>query len=159
MAFTPTRAFYRLLQRIQHIGNRLWRPLTMGVRAIVLDEQDRVFLVRHSYAPGWHLPGGGVEPGETVVTSLERELVEEGNIEVTGAPQLLGLYFNGVGSDRDHVAVFVVRSFRQTAPRKPDWEIVECDFFPVEALPVGVTRATRDRLVELRHGIAPSPRW
>ena len=159
MASMIPRTVFRLLQRIQHIANRLWRPLTMGARAIVLDDQDRVFLVRHSYVPGWHLPGGGVEPGETVELSLERELVEEGNIEVTGPMTLLGLYFNDVGSDRDHVAVYVVRSFRQPTPRKPDWEIVECGFFPLAALPEGVTRATKDRLAELRDGTQPSARW
>jgi ADP-ribose pyrophosphatase YjhB (NUDIX family) len=153
--FRPMR---HLLLRGQHIANRLWRPLTMGVRAVVLDAQDRVFLVRHSYVPGWHLPGGGVEPGETVLLSLERELVEEGNIEVTGAPVLLGLYFNDAVSKWDHVAVYVVRSFRQTAPRGRDWEIVETGFFPLDALPEGVTRATRDRLAEVA-GAPPSARW
>ena len=131
----------------------------MGVRAVVLDGDNRIFLVRHSYVPGWHLPGGGVEPGETALVSLGRELEEEGNIEMTGPAELLGLYFNDKGSDRDHVAVYVVRQFHQSGPRKPDWEIVESGFYALDALPEGTTRATLSRLAELEGKAAKSDRW
>ena len=52
--------------RTIHAGARWVRPLTIGVRAAIIDADDRVFLVRHSYVAGWHLPGGAVEPGETI---------------------------------------------------------------------------------------------
>ena len=57
------RVALRALQRLQHIGNRLVRPLTMGVRAVVIDADNRVFLVRHSNLPGWHLPVGRATSG------------------------------------------------------------------------------------------------
>jgi 8-oxo-dGTP pyrophosphatase MutT (NUDIX family) len=53
-------------------------------------DRGRVFLVKHSYVSGWHLPGGGVEAGETLVEAVARELHEEGNIEVTEPPMLHG---------------------------------------------------------------------
>jgi len=56
--------------------------MTLGVRGLVIDADRRIFLITHTYVPGWHLPGGGVEPGETLIEALARELVEEGNIEI-----------------------------------------------------------------------------
>ena len=78
------------IRRIFHMYWRFSRGMTLGVRALVLDPSGRVFLVKHSYVSGWHLPGGGVEPRETVLDSLVRELREEGNIELTGSPASTG---------------------------------------------------------------------
>ena len=115
--------------------------MTLGVRAVVLDGDDRVFLVKHSYVSGWHLPGGGVETGETFVDALRRELVEEGRIELTGEPALHGLFLNSHVSRRDHVAVYVVRQFRQDRLPGANHEIVACGFFAAAALPAETTRA------------------
>lgn len=123
--------------------------MTLGVRAVVLDGKNRVFLVRHSYVSGWHLPGGGVETGETFLDSLTRELREEGRIELTGEPQLHGLYFNRKISRRDHVAVYVVREFIQDRAPEPNREIVACGFFDAAELPEDTTRGTRLRLAEV----------
>ena len=159
MADLIKRLARRGVQRLLHTMNRFWRPLTMGARALAIDGQNRVFLVRHSYLPGWHLPGGGVEPGETVLKSLERELEEEGNIVLDGEPELFGIYFNAGVSVRDHVVIYVARDFHQTAPRGADLEIVETGFFPVDALPEGATRATRARLAEALGGAKRSEIW
>ncbi len=93
----PRRALEPVLRRLLHFYWRFARAVTLGVRALVVNEAGRVFLVKHSYVSGWHLPGGGVEPGETVAAALVRELSEEGNIEVIEPPQLCGLFYN----DRD----------------------------------------------------------
>ena len=65
-----------LLRRFFHLYFRIVRGMTLGVRAVVLDSDNKVFLVKHSYVAGWHLPGGGVEVGETFMEALTRELVE-----------------------------------------------------------------------------------
>ena len=56
-----------LRARLFHGYFLLKRPMTLGVRGLVLDEvEGKVFLIRHTYVPGWQLPGGGVELGETM---------------------------------------------------------------------------------------------
>lgn len=134
--------------------------MTLGVRCIVYNERERsVFLVRHTYVPGWQLPGGGVETGETLFEALTHELAEEGNLEITSPPRLLGMYFNRIASRRDHVALYLVTGFRQSSDKVGDREIAEAGFFPLEALPEATTRATRDRLAEHFEGREQSPDW
>jgi ADP-ribose pyrophosphatase YjhB (NUDIX family) len=137
---------------------RFSRPATLGVRAVVIDGQDRVFLVKHSYVDGWHLPGGGVETGETMLEALARELAEEGNIALSAAPRLHGVFFNRRVSRRDHVAIFIVREFTQRTPR-PNREIVAHGFFPLTALPEDTSRATRARLAEVFDKATVSELW
>ena len=149
----------RPIRRLLHVYWRLSRGLTLGVRAAVIDPQDRVFLIRHTYVRGWHLPGGGVEPRETAIDALGRELREEGCIELSGEPRLHGVFFNGHVSDRDHVLLYVVRNFRITAAKGRDLEIAEAGFFPLASLPDGVTAATRTRLDEIVHGRPPPLLW
>ena len=139
----------RLALRLAHLSFLLTRPLTLGVRAVVIDKRDWVLLVRHGYVSGWHLPGGGVEAGETCVEALARELEEEACIALDGPPQLHGLFFNARPSRRDHVAVYVVRAFSLLGKRAPDREIQEVRFFARSALPEGTTAATRARLDEI----------
>lgn len=138
----------------------LRRPMTLGVRAIVLDEQkNSVFLVKHTYVPGWQLPGGGVDSGETFGQALEKELREEGNIFLTGRPELFALYKNAHASKRDHVALYVCRAFEQTEPKQRDREIAEAGFFPLDNLPEGTTSSTKRRLQEALHDLDPLPNW
>ena len=139
---------YRLLTRVAHFAYFFIKGMTVGVRAACFDSQGRIFLVRHSYIPGWHMPGGGVERRETVREALAKELREEGNLVMTAPPELLHVYFNSRTSKRDHV-VFYRCEVEQTAPRLRDREIVESGFFALDALPEGTTSATRRRLAEL----------
>ncbi len=58
--------------------------IRQAVRAVVLDPQDRVLLVRFEFPDSgtkWALPGGGIEEGESDHDALRRELSEE-----VGAP-------------------------------------------------------------------------
>ena len=151
--------FEPALRRVFHLYWRFARGMTLGVRAVVLDGDNRVFLVKHSYVSGWHLPGGGVEVGESFRDALQRELKEEGRIEPIGEPALHGLFFNSHVSRRDHVAVYVVRQFAQDRLPEPNREIVASGFFEVEALPEETTEGTRLRISEVLDGQARIATW
>jgi double-stranded uracil-DNA glycosylase len=57
-------------------------PLRAAVRALVLDADDRVLLVRFDWPDKsvWALPGGGVDPGESLEQAVFRELAEESGL-------------------------------------------------------------------------------
>jgi 8-oxo-dGTP pyrophosphatase MutT (NUDIX family) len=147
------------LQRMVDVHGRLARGMTLGVRAMVIDPDGRIFLVKHSYISGWHMPGGGVETGETLIDALVRELREEGNLEPTAPPVLHGMFFNDSLSPRNHVAVFVLRNFRKIGEPVPDFEIIAHGFFDLDALPEGTTAATRARIIEVVGGAPVTERW
>lgn len=147
------------LRRAFHFYWRFSRGLTLGVRGMILDGAGRVFLVKHGYVSGWHLPGGGVEPRETVLEALARELKEEGNIDLTEEPALHGLFHNSRVSGRDHIAVYIVRSFRQDSAPIPDREIIAHGFFAPDDLPPETTLSTRARIREVLAGLPAPPKW
>lgn len=148
----------RLLLLLMQPWFRLRRGMTLGVRAAIFDDQNRVFLVRHSYAPGWLFPGGGVERGETIYDALNREIAEEGGIILEEAPVFHGLFSNEEKFRGDHIACFVIRKYRQQ-DWKPTIEIMETGFFPVTDLPPGTTGGTRRRIAEIISGGVPPAHW
>ncbi|MER8398711.1 NUDIX domain-containing protein [Mesorhizobium sp. M1348] len=149
-----------LRARLFHLYFVLRRPMTLGVRGLIHDRpSNSVFLIRHTYVPGWHLPGGGVELGETMIEALTREVFEEGNIALTGPPVLKSLHFNRRASRRDHVGLYLVEEFNQTAPKLPDREIAEAGFFSLDRLPEGTTPATLRRIAEILGGQPALPYW
>ena len=149
----------RILQR----GHGLWRRfragITLGVR-VVLEKDGGIVLVRHSYVPGWHFPGGGVDGGETAVDAARREVREETGIDVSEAPKLFGFYYNPSPGARDHVAFFRCTDF--TLPDR--WparslEILDCRLFGLDDLPDNLSGATGRRIAELYEGAPLDPRW
>ncbi|MFN3743076.1 MAG: NUDIX domain-containing protein [Hyphomicrobiaceae bacterium] len=145
----------RMLQRYW----RWTRALTLGVRAIVIDADEHILLVRHTYTAGWHLPGGGVEFGESIEESLARELDEEAGIIMEGAPALVGIYDNRALFPGDHVAIYIVRQWRRNRVPAANMEIAETGFFHPDALPETIVPAARRRIEEMRGRRAREPVW
>jgi ADP-ribose pyrophosphatase YjhB (NUDIX family) len=148
-----------LITKLMQQSWRLTRGLTLGAQAIVIDEQDRILLVRHTYRPGWHFPGGGVERNETVEAALARELREEAGVVLRGRPELFGLYANFRVFPNDHVALFITRHWEQPTPPEPNHEIAAHGFFSRDALPDDIGRSAARRLREVFEGETRSIVW
>jgi ADP-ribose pyrophosphatase YjhB (NUDIX family) len=137
---------------------RFSRAATLGVRGVACDEAGRVLLVRHTYLAGWHLPGGGVERGETAAFAVAREMAEEGGVEAVGEPAIFALYSNHANFAGDHIALYRLENWRPCAPHRGE-EIAERRFFPPDAPPDGTTPATLRRLAEVFAGAPLSGVW
>jgi 8-oxo-dGTP pyrophosphatase MutT (NUDIX family) len=131
----------------------------MGARGVVLDAAGRVLLVRHGYQAGWHFPGGGVERGETALEALVRELAEETGVVPTGPVELFGLYANFAHFPGDHIALYLVRDWRQEAEPAPSFEIPERQLSPADALPQDASAAVKRRIAEVLGGVQRSEVW
>jgi len=137
---------------------RLSRGLTLGVRGVVVDAAGQVLLIEHTYVPGWHLPGGGVERGETAEQALARELEEEAGVQPTAAPRLISIHSNHRSYPGDHVLIYLVETWAP-CPATSRGEIHQVGWFALDRLPQGVTQATRARLAEIFGGQCRSPGW
>lgn len=139
---------------------RLFKPRTLGVRSLVLDGDERIALVLHTYIAGWHLPGGGVKKKESFEAGLARELREEVGLREFRVERVLGIYHNRREHKDDHVVVFVARVPAGTALALADAiEIAEVGWFALDDLPEGVSPATLRRIAEYRDGVVGAGTW
>lgn len=145
--------YNRLIKVIAQPWFRMTRGMTLGVRIMVRDDEKRLLLVRHTYAPGWIFPGGGVETGETIYEAAVRELKEEAGIVAEDRPHLFGFYSNATHFAGDHIAFFTIGKWRQEKASSK-LEIGEASFFAEGELPAETTGGTLRRLDEVE-GRAP----
>lgn len=149
----------RLRDRVFQSWFRFSRSLTLGVRGVVVDAEGRVLLVRHTYTPGWHFPGGGIEKRETAVLSMQRELKEEAGIEAArSAIRLLSVHANHTFFPNDHVLVYRIDDWTQGQPTSRG-EIAEVRFVDPLMPPEDVSPGTRRRLDEIFAGADTSDLW
>jgi len=133
--------------------------MTLGVRGIVTDDRGHVLLLRHTYTPGWHFPGGGVEKGETAALALKRELLEEaGIVACEEAMELVSIHANHAFFPNDHVLVYRVSDWTQGQATSRG-EIAEIGFFDPRTPPEGTSKGTARRLAELFSDAPRSKDW
>ncbi|MCC7363616.1 MAG: NUDIX domain-containing protein [Dehalococcoidia bacterium] len=133
-----------LLWRLQDWRLRTTGDLTMGAKVLVVRE-GAVLLVGHTYRPGWFLPGGGLKRGETAEACARRELREEAGI-VAGELRFVGLFANLGRGRNDHIALFATET--EQAPGATSWEIAECRYWPLDALPPDLAPGDARRIRE-----------
>lgn len=110
-----------------------FRPATPRVAAGVLfrDELGRILLVRPTYKPGWDLPGGYVEPGESPKQAAAREVFEELGIR-TEVGRLVVVDWAPHPDEGDKLLfVFDGGSLDLNGRTQGDGEIAEAEFFAV----------------------------
>lgn len=132
-------------------------PVAFGVVAIVEDRNGRVVLVRHTYRPGWHLPGGGVERGEAPTIAILRELKEEIGLLRSDAPLLRDVFARKVGIVTNVIALYRVSNAELDF--KPNFEIREIVHADPADPPPDTVAGARRRLAELVGEAAPNGRW
>ena len=138
----------RLLYLAHRVYLFLFRPILFGVR-VLLAKDGRVLLVKHTYRSGWHLPGGGIQRGETVEAAARREVREEAGAEM-GPAALLGVYSNFEDYASGHNVLFVCEDFEIVG--KSDREIAEARFFSLAELPADMFPGHRRRVEEYLGG-------
>jgi len=137
---------------------RLAGGQTVGVRAIVVNQASELVLVRHTYRPGWHLPGGAVDRGESAEDAVVREVREEAGVLVEGRPRLFAAYLSRHQGVDDFPLLYVIDRFR-TERLRASAEIAEMRWFAMDSLPPETTRATCRRIAEYRGSVQPQVHW
>ena len=153
--------YHRVAGTAVRCFRRLRGTTTLGVRGLVLDRDDRVALVLHTYLDGWYLPGGGVQRGESYDRALARELGEEIGLDAFRIERVLGVYHDTVTLKDDHVVAYVVRTYASAPPlRTADpFEIQRVEWFALDGLPDDLSPATARRIAEFKAGVTGGGAW
>jgi 8-oxo-dGTP diphosphatase len=119
------------------------------VDVVVLLSGDRVVLVRRKYPPpGWALPGGFVDVGETLEGAAAREAHEETGLEVT-LTDLLYVYSDPRRDPRRHTVSTVFLGYADGEPVGAD-DADEARAFRWDALPAPLAFDHADILADAR---------
>jgi 8-oxo-dGTP pyrophosphatase MutT (NUDIX family) len=134
----------------------LLSPVAYAACALIVRD-GKVLLVRHSYVPGWLLPGGGVERGEAAEHAVIREMTEEIGLVRAAPPVLFGLYSRKTGWATNVIVLYRLDDAEFTF--MPNFEIREIQFADPLDPPDGTPLSVRNRLKEFA-GLEPkSPYW
>lgn len=127
--------FEKIFIMLLHKYFLISRPLTLGVRCVILNHQQQVLLVKHTYISGWHLPGGGLNPGESAQNAISREVEEETGLILEDEPKCLGIFHNSETTNRDHIIIFLSQTSQDLRRFNNSIEIKEAKFFNYFDLP------------------------
>lgn len=136
---------------------RLSHGHALGAAVVIADAEGRVLLVHHTYGRrNWEIPGGGTEPGESVVGTARREAREELGVAVA-IERLTGVYWEPGARDGHGMHHFVFRAVLEgpLPPAPPDpREIAEWTWARLETPPRPISDFTLRRI---RDGLSDEP--
>ncbi|MFJ4601921.1 NUDIX hydrolase [Streptomyces griseoluteus] len=69
----------------------------MSVAGVIVDDSGRALLIKRRDNGHWEPPGGVLEPEETILDGLQREVLEETGIKIALPATLTGVYKNMTG--------------------------------------------------------------
>lgn len=115
---------------------RRTRGLSLGVRAIVVDVDGRVLLVRPQEGSPWMLPNAEVRKGETAEDALRRMLDGTLSITLEASPDFIAVRADPASHPGGHWAIVAVRHWRQNGAR--DRAPIEARRFDISHLPPGL---------------------
>ncbi len=122
---------------VKEVARHVLRRPVVGLVALARDEAGRVLLIRRGDTGEWAPPGGTLEWGETLRSTLARELLEEAGVTLLEAGEVLGVYSDPARDLRFH-AVTIIVDAKVSAPVKAPMnplEVLEVRFFDPAALP------------------------
>lgn len=125
------------------------RPTLAASAAVFRD--GRVLLAKRGFAPGlglWSLPGGRVEPGETLAEAAVREVMEEVGVRAEVVAVAAALDFISRDSDgalASHFVVVAHAALWRAGEPEPGPEATEVGWFPpTEVAGLATTRGLAD---------------
>jgi ADP-ribose pyrophosphatase YjhB (NUDIX family) len=137
------------------------QPLILpSAGALVFDQAGRVLLQRRADDGIWNIPGGAMEPGETLEQTAQREVREETGLAIDGlkllcvlsGPEFFHVYPSGDAVY--HVAAIYLAEQIRGTPGTNDAEAAETRFFEFSETPSNVNLISRSALDRYRSEIA-----
>jgi len=128
-------------------------PYVTVIALVFIQQDDAILLVKQNYGEQyWSLPGGKMEPGESIVDEAAiREVKEETGLDVR-LRRVVGLYSK---PNEDGLAVcFEGEVLGGTL--KADHEITECRYFPCDRIPEATREHLRQRIEDFRRDLPHS---
>jgi ADP-ribose pyrophosphatase YjhB (NUDIX family) len=132
--------------KIATIYWKIFRPQTLGVKLLLIND-GKVLLVEHSYAKGYHLPGGGVKSGEMFDRALKREILEELGLDIDNF-QLFGVYQNTKQGKIDTIVTYLSTNHVDLNKARLGSEINHADFYRLDRLPTNISPGSWKRVQE-----------
>ena len=141
---------------VKEILRHLLRRPVVGVAAAARTSDGRWLLIRRTDTGEWALPGGTVEWGETVRTTIVRELAEEAGVLNVKLGGLLGVYSAPERDARFHAVTIIVAATVAEPEREPDnpMEISEVRLFADDEMPENLAHGMLEMLTRARAGVS-----